>query len=323
METHYVDLSQPKTYPSVGECIYCRKTLLTTNHLGREHLVPESLAGNALLLKASCRDCETLTSQIERFISKSMLDILRARTGIAGKKRKGKVQNKTFPIYTELHGKTVEIAVQGAAYPQVLQIPIFYKPQLGLPYREPTSPVVASTVWAPYTQSELQEICSGLGVEYIQFLSGEVDLELFAKLLFKVAYSFAVAELGYSEFYPFDFRSIAGRSPSYPIGELLGYPDVWSADQSMRHPAIIREVVLNGRRFIQVDLSIFHDIGFPIYSCIVGFAKGEEKRRLFRRLMNLGRGNERVSAAGPSARLRGDWDWMCGRCGNIVIEVVF
>lgn len=102
METHYVDLSQPKTYPSVGECIYCRKTLLTTNHLGREHLVPESLAGNALLLKASCRDCETLTSQIERFISKSMLDILRARTGIAGKKRKGKVQNKTFPIYRTL-----------------------------------------------------------------------------------------------------------------------------------------------------------------------------------------------------------------------------
>lgn len=45
----------------IGICIYCR----VTENLTDEHAVPESLNGDIILEKASCRACATITGKFE------------------------------------------------------------------------------------------------------------------------------------------------------------------------------------------------------------------------------------------------------------------
>jgi hypothetical protein len=48
-----------KRYPGFGRCIYCG----AAGNLKDEHIVPLSLGGNTMILKASCGACEKITSE--------------------------------------------------------------------------------------------------------------------------------------------------------------------------------------------------------------------------------------------------------------------
>src|SRR5215467_13531941 len=61
---HGIDvLDPPITYPPVGRCIYCPDGAGE----GDEHIIPYSLNGTQILPRASCHDCERITSYIDGF----------------------------------------------------------------------------------------------------------------------------------------------------------------------------------------------------------------------------------------------------------------
>src|SRR5215469_3620134 len=53
-------------YAPVNRCIYCG----ATETLGKEHIIPRSLAGMLILPRASCRTCERTTSGFELTVAR-------------------------------------------------------------------------------------------------------------------------------------------------------------------------------------------------------------------------------------------------------------
>src|SRR5712672_2024078 len=57
------------TFDPVGRCIYCGATGVD---LRDEHIVPLSLNGTMILPRASCRECEKITTRFERSVARNM-----------------------------------------------------------------------------------------------------------------------------------------------------------------------------------------------------------------------------------------------------------
>jgi hypothetical protein len=106
----------------IGVCIYCR----ATGNLTDEHAVPESLSGDIVLEKASCRACAAITGKFEgRYTG----DTLRPARAVLGIRTKRKKQRPTeFPVEVTREGLTEEINVPVSDYLGV--VPML---QLGLP----------------------------------------------------------------------------------------------------------------------------------------------------------------------------------------------
>jgi hypothetical protein len=59
-------------FTSPGECIYCGARGDEVE-LTDEHIIPFSLGGNAEILKASCKSCATITSELELHLGRQVL----------------------------------------------------------------------------------------------------------------------------------------------------------------------------------------------------------------------------------------------------------
>ena len=77
---------QGRKYDPVGRCIYCGSDG-GSEGLTDEHIVPLSLGGDAVLRKASCRRCATITSQTELYLGRSIFHELRSHVGAPSRRR--------------------------------------------------------------------------------------------------------------------------------------------------------------------------------------------------------------------------------------------
>jgi hypothetical protein len=73
-----------KKYPGFGRCIYCG----AKGALKDEHIIPLSLAGTALIEKASCGDCEKITSYLDGYLSRDIFNEYRSHIGLRSRRPK-------------------------------------------------------------------------------------------------------------------------------------------------------------------------------------------------------------------------------------------
>lgn|ERR1700687_235409 len=57
-----------KKFPGFGRCIYCGATGL----LKDEHIIPVSLGGQTIIERASCADCEKITSYLDAYLARDL-----------------------------------------------------------------------------------------------------------------------------------------------------------------------------------------------------------------------------------------------------------
>jgi hypothetical protein len=116
-------VSIAKTYPPVGECIYCgdRHSTLT-----REHIVPYGLGGNMILPRASCHTCADITKRFEQKCLRMTMGPLRIRLGV--KTRHPKQRPKTLDLEL-LHedGRLETVHVPAAQYPASIVLPRLFE----------------------------------------------------------------------------------------------------------------------------------------------------------------------------------------------------
>lgn len=70
----------PRQQP-IGRCIYCGYTSPDPRELTREHILPKGLGGTDTLLKATCANCVSVTSEIERVFIRDTLWVQRSLAG--------------------------------------------------------------------------------------------------------------------------------------------------------------------------------------------------------------------------------------------------
>lgn len=63
-----------RNYDPVWKCIYCGDT---KSSLGKEHIIPLCLYGTIVLPRSSCKECEKITSKIEREAAEKLFHSIR------------------------------------------------------------------------------------------------------------------------------------------------------------------------------------------------------------------------------------------------------
>ena len=178
---------------NVGQCIYCGTK---EGKLTDEHIIPKGLNGPFLLKKASCLECNRITSDFERDVLRKSLIEPRRGLDIPSKSK------KNWPEYFELDvikkGKEETIRLDPSDNFSMLIVPEYLQPS----YFDGRKTEKGISIYA-LTKGPV----SGPSIDY---LKNKYDFEEFSKsvvwdanfprLLAKIALGFAVARYGNDNF---------------------------------------------------------------------------------------------------------------------------
>ncbi len=248
-------------YSPIDHCIYCGSS---DCKLSDEHIIPESLNGNAVLPKASCDICATEICRIEGFLGRCTFWPIRLYFNFRTKRPKER------PDYLE-----VELSDGTRKYYEKLPIseaPIttlllgFQPPRilLGLPQ---TNTFQDTGVWwlqSDDTDAYLRRVPSH------RLRIGPFRAQTFARLLAKIAHGFAVAELGETAFQPEPLlcEMILGRSDKLPY--LVGGDLQLKPPSPHAHEMGFEYKTIGTHRYVVVRLRLLAWLGNPTYRVVVG-----------------------------------------------------
>lgn len=122
-----------KSYEGLGYCIYCKAE---SEKLGKEHVVPLSMAGNLVLLGASCKECEKITSKIERAITKDFFGDF--RNAMNYPTRRPSKRPETISGQRANDDQLIDIPWDH--FPAILSLPVFEEPGV-MAGRQPVAPM--------------------------------------------------------------------------------------------------------------------------------------------------------------------------------------
>ena len=250
-------------YPPVGSCIYCGKNRLP-NHGRRkpsrfhdEHIVPLALGGKMVLPEASCVKCESLINkQIENYVLRKEWGVFRDELGSptrdkkAQAARRAKNQHGIVGFYWfkpagiltgnhTLHGSVEWFGLENrpAAHGRA-----------NLVRRKEDSWVPVGAEWIPRP-------------------------DRFARLIAKIGYAFAVAELGLGSFTPFVQGLILGRDKDHEryVGSLERDNPISTALGDRAIKLTFCRKVTPSRTFVipVMDIAIIPE-ATPIYYVVAG-----------------------------------------------------
>src|SRR5882724_3367822 len=113
----------PKAFPGFERCIYCGRT----GSLRDEHIIPHSLGGDTVIAKASCPDCEKITSYLDGYLARDTFNECRSHVGLRSRRPKGRpktlIASSLRPDGTEVDR---EFSIKDQSY--VLMMPIWSLP---------------------------------------------------------------------------------------------------------------------------------------------------------------------------------------------------
>lgn len=198
-----------------GRCIYC----LSPEKLGREHIVPESLGGRLILPGASCRQCEAVTSDIERVVARDIYGQHRTRTKLKVKKKKRKPPR---PVSVIIGPDEAQMAATIAEPGAIVFAPIFQPTPIGILENPPV--LTGRGVGWVFTMKRQEpiepDLWKTLPAGPIRFSSGPIHLETYARVLAKIAHAFAAAIFGLDRFEAWLPPIIRGEDVEF--GKLIG-----------------------------------------------------------------------------------------------------
>jgi hypothetical protein len=257
-----------KKFPGFGRCIYCGATGL----LKDEHIIPVSLGGQTIIEKASCADCEKITSYLDGYLARDLFNEYRSHVGLPSRRQKLRptTLNASFqlPDGSEVHRS---FPIKGQPY--ALLMPIWTAPGLALG-KEPTAnfEITQSHIYLFVPGDEdawMKENAAKLGVwPYINYPT-------FARAIARIAFCNAVVKFGLDGFDHLDVPNlILGKYPYIPhyVGVTRDLPP---PPDEMLHKVGINAYTASGRHYWLVSVRLFahsgyKDVGMPIYRVIVG-----------------------------------------------------
>jgi hypothetical protein len=250
----------PLRFPRVGRCVYCGADGRPEG-LREEHIIALSLGRNAILPEASCRQCECVTSYIEGACARGMFGRLRIQHGFPTRRPKDRPTHLAADYEFETHIE--EHSLPSAASPFALATYSFGPPGIltGAPPSECWSK--SGIFMAASKQVEKR------GAKRVRLNLPKLSTGVFARMLAKIAHSYAVAALGSDIFAPLLPEIILNRFPHIPYlvgGELKTYP----ASVGVCHELRIETVNIENRRFVITMIRLFSYLGAPVYTVVVG-----------------------------------------------------
>jgi hypothetical protein len=260
----------PPPYKPANICIYCNSIRYwkdpkksPTAKLGDEHIIPASLRGNLILKRASCHECEAVTSKIEDECATSLFAAARPHLNLY-RNRKRKIDSVSGTFYKDDIRYSIKMPKNN--HPGHFITPIFQIPGLLCgrdPAEKPTwrfRMIVANTRWE---ESEL----SG------QFMSSgrPVSNRPFARLLAKIAHSFVTAEVGHGNFIPFLPNYILRGKQG--IFHYVGSVELSGKDKTTGHYLAYDWLTVGPARLLVAKIRLFQGFNVPTHIVVCGVDK--------------------------------------------------
>ncbi len=200
----------------IGSCVYCRTNSVP---LDDEHVIPLGLNGNLQILKASCKDCARVTSQLETDVLQNALRDVRAALGM--RTRRPKKRPKSWPLRYRSAAGEESIDTPLAEYPTVLALPHFAPPaHISRAQYDQGIPLRPEMYLAQVAGPRFQDLPRRAGRDYV-FIRKAFQPVLFARFLAKVALCQVAFELG-PDALASDYVSPAILGRSADIGRWVG-----------------------------------------------------------------------------------------------------
>lgn len=260
----------PTRIPSKGVCIYCRRTgVLLTD----EHIVPYSLGGQHVILKASCEKCADITKKFEQDVARELWGD--ARTSYNAPSRRKKERRSHVVLTDPLEG-TKKLSIPVGEYPAPM---VFYKmSQAGL-LAGASEQEDGSAKWVLVAITDEKRL-----ERFEQKHPGKLTAtfrhvpDSFARLLAKIGYGQTLCSLDINDFNPICLPFILGskRNLSYIVGGRVSIED---AVPQVGYRLSNHLFGTKDRAVIIAEIRLVANNATPTYHVVVGDVVGVENVR--------------------------------------------
>jgi len=265
------DISKP-----VDFCIYCGEDdpeLLTD-----EHVAPEGLSGDLILLSASCKTCAALTGYSELRVLRGPLAIVREHHQLYGRRHEDE-RPEELPLEIRRKDWTLEkVMLPVSEFPFVFRMPRFPAPRLLRAAQGHDADYHRKFDYRQFdTADGINKAKQILSIDD-QRERLELDMKVYelSKVLAKIAYGFAVVMLGPYSIRPYVVDLIVaprGHAPSflyYVGGAFHGNDHIEQLTTKDIGKVVVRIEVVNGLSVVVVSLQLLGYLNAPVYDIVVG-----------------------------------------------------
>lgn len=260
--------NQPKkVYPPVGRCIYCD----STDNLTVEHIIPFGMGGRLELPESSCPACCKITSDFEHTCLRTMYGPLRLLYDLPSRRKKSRPSKLPLKVKVKASDDWSYIDVEQERYPFLVLFP-----QLSMPNKlsgeTERHGAKAKTFWirgaspSYVFKNLLQQLTIQLNVDTIM-PEAKAEVDRFCQMLAKIAYSYAVAELGIEAFEPFLIPHILRKE----LDDADDFIGCWSeTEKATRNLHEISIVEMIDKSFVIVRIRLLAKLETPTYLVVTG-----------------------------------------------------
>lgn len=255
-------------YAPVGRCIYCG----STDALEKEHILPFGLSGTAILLKASCRSCASITGATEQTLLRGSFWPVRIFRNLKSRK-KHKDAPSTFPVTIVRDGREEIAHLPVDELPILLHFPLFSPPAYISKSGLKAGIDLAGLATVKFGKDP-GETAQSLGSSILRFNDQQHPVD-FARVIAKIGYAFAVAEGATADLDgdPLVVPAIIDRPNE--IGQWVGT----LTDPPRAHPGLLHRLVIHHERnlgLLIAEVQLFADSETPSYGVVIGKLKQRE-----------------------------------------------
>lgn len=266
--------------------------------MGEEHIIPYALNGAMVLPMASCKNCEKETHSYEYTVCRRIFGNFRIRYNVRTRRKKDRPSHIEIGTISDdgTPGKTL---VPATEHPVTLFLYKFEESD----YLKGNKEEDAKFNWVPisiFSKKELDELIEKYNWDR-QLQVKTVPVE-FARMLAKIAYSFAVAEVTLKGFTPFPQLIDVILNRNNNISWLIGGDwDIPAPDPAGFHHMGMTYVVRDGYVDVIVEIRLFPAFETPLYRVVVGRVdlNNQEQKQLLDRKLAIGVQNGTVEINGP------------------------
>lgn len=256
----------------IGHCIYCGATTYVPGRNqapAREHIIPEGISGNLVLLEASCQHCERIINPWETRLLKGAL--LGSKTHLGLTTKRPSERPKELPLFDprnerRVGGRERKVMIPIRDYPISLILARFSAPRLfnpAIPYE-----ILFDGAWIHFFTEPNYDLLRKKH-DLIEFGTSSLDIFSLCRTLAKIAHAFTMATFSLEEFIPtlphyvignydaFCLHYVGGISEAPPPGPLL-------------HEISIEPATSEQWEYIVVRVRLFARYGAPIYRVVSG-----------------------------------------------------
>lgn len=269
----------PPLAQTIGSCIYCGTT---AGPLTDEHVIPYSLYGRLLLLKASCSACQKIIHKFETRVTSAMLGPIRHGRGFSSRPPRRAAQRRepgTEVTIVRDDGSRERHFVAAAHLPkQTFKLPHFQIPpnildtDQGKRLRPPFDGKNWRTIWESSDPREIEEQKRRYG----GVIETKVDEFAFIRFLAKIAHGFSIAMLGQENFVPYLNKFILNDESDDSIFDYVGHGYAWNYPEGLlneKNPVgatIALPPQGDGRSLLLVHVFLLSNFRTPIYGVVAG-----------------------------------------------------